>query len=232
MRISAMPCRSIGLSLFFLGAGMLSATPTMSISNTVGTPGATVPAPINVTIDTNVVSLQFDLWFGTNYLASSTPTGGSALSDQQVFSALVQPGDLRVLEVSFDDSPMTNGVAAYVPFTIASNAPDHDESLMLSNVILVNAGASEVPVIVNSNGTLSITIPPRFTAIYPTNGGAIHLDLSGGTNRVYTIQAATNLAQPAWIGLSTNTNFTGVLPVDDTNASNFLLRFYRAQFDH
>ncbi len=215
--------------LLFCGAA--PAMPTMSLGTTSGAPGATDSVPVSVTIDANVVSFQFDLLYATNYLTPGAPVGGSALADQQLASAVVTPGVFRVLGFSFSNSPITNGVLAYVPFAIAGNAPDHDEMLVLSNMLLVNAQASVVPVTVNSNAILSITVPPHFSAIVPTNAGAMHLELTGTTGRVYVVQSATNLVSPQWIPLATNTDVTGVLDFDDDFAGSFPHRFYRAQFE-
>jgi hypothetical protein len=224
--------RWAGAWLFLLGTAGASAIPSMSLGTTAGAPGTTNLVPISVTIDTNVVSFQFDMVYATNYLTPGTPIGGSALADQQLFSAVVTPGIFRVLGLSFDNMPITNGVLAYVPFTIASNAPDHDEMLTLSNMLLVNVQATNVPVTVNSNAILSITVPPQFSAIFPTNAGAMHLELTGTTGRVYVIQATTNLAVPQWRPLATNTDVTGLLPFDDVSAGAFPNRFYRAVFSH
>lgn len=222
----------IGMCLFFCVAGAATAMPTMSVGTTAGAPGATNLVPVSVTIDTNVVSFQFDMVYATNYLTPGTPIGGSALADQQLASAVVTPGIFRVLGFSSDNMPITNGVLAYVPFAIASNAPDHDEMLTLSNMLLVNAQAFIVPVTVNSNALLSITVPPQFSAIFPTNAGAMHLELTGTTGRVYVIQAATNLAPLQWSPLATNTDVNGILPFDDVSADAFPNRFYRAVFVH
>ena len=219
-------------ALLLIGAPPASAMPSMSLNSTASPPGTTEPVPITVTIDTNVVSFQFDLLYATNYLSPGAPIGGSALADQQIYSNIVSPGDYRVLGFSFSNSPLTNGVLAYVPFTIAPGAPDHDESLVLSNMLLVNVQAYVVPLSVNSNATLSITIPPHFSAIFPTNGGAEHLDLIGTNGRVYAIQAATNLIQPRWTDLATNADAAGLLLFTDLAETNFPARFYRSRFDH
>ncbi len=205
--------------------------PTMSLGTTASVPGATNPVPISVTIDANVVSFQFDLLYATNYLTPGTPIGGNALADQMLASAVVTPGVFRVLGFSFSNSPITNGVLAYVPFAVSSNAPDHDESLVLSNMLLVSAQAFVVPVTVNSNAVASITVPPHFSMIYPTNAGTMHLELTGTTGRVYTLQAVTNLLSPQWNSLATKTNLTGALPFDDVPGSTVPSRFYRAQFE-
>jgi hypothetical protein len=224
--------RWAGVWLFLLGTAGAPAMPTMSIGTTAGAPGTTDLVPISVTIDTNVVSFQFDVVYATNYLTPGTPIGGSALADQQLASAVVTPGIFRVLGFSFSNSAITNGVLAYVPFTIAANAPDHDEMLTLSNMLLVNVQAVAVSNTVNSNAVLSVTVPPQFSAIFPTNAGAMHLELTGTTGRVYIIQATTNLAVPQWRPLATNTDVTGLLPFDDVSAGAFPNRFYRAMFDH
>jgi len=52
------------------------ATPSMSAGTTSGAPGTTDAVPVSVSIDTNVVSLQFDLLYATNYLTPGTPVGG------------------------------------------------------------------------------------------------------------------------------------------------------------
>jgi hypothetical protein len=188
------------------------AAPTMSIGQTVGTPGATVQVPINITVDTDVVGFQFDLWYSTNYLTPGTPVGGDALSGQDIAFNVVSPGDLRVLAFSFTDSPVTNGVAIYVPFATAANSPDHNESLLISNVVLSSAAGTSVPVTVNSNAVLSVAVPPVFTGIFPTNVGAMHLELTGTAGRTYIIEATTSLAPPQWSPLTTNTDAPGILP--------------------
>ena len=232
MNSKGLAVRFVGLWLLLLGSAAAPAMPTMSLGTTANAPGTTDLVPVSVTIDTNVVSFQFDLVYATNDLTPGTPIGGSALADQQLASAVVTPGVFRVLGFSFDNMPITNGVLAYVPFTIAANAPDHDEMLVLSNMLLVNAQASVVPVTVNSNAVLSVAVPPQFSAIFPTNAGAMHLELSGTTGRVYVVQATTNLAPPQWSPLATNTDVTGVLPFDDVTAGAVPTRFYRAAFDH
>ena len=224
--------RWAGLWLLFLGTGNVPAIPSMSVGTTAGAPGTSDLVPVSVTIDTNVTSFQFDLLYATNYLTPGMAVGGSALADQQLASAVVSPGVFRVLGFSFSNSPITNGVLAFVPFTIAANAPDHDEALVLSNMLLVSAQATVVTNAANSNAVLSVTVPPQFSAIFPTNAGALHLELTGTVGRVYVIQAATNPVLPQWSALATNTDVTGVLPFDDIFAGALPNRFYRAVFDH
>ena len=204
--------------------------PSVSAGATAGAPGATDPVPVSILVDTNVIAFQFDLLYAPNDLAPGTPVGGDALADQQLASGVVAPGLFRVLGYTLSNSPLTNGVLAYVPFAIDANAPDHDEILTLSNVVLVSAELSEVPATVNSNAILSITVPPHFSAIFPTNAGAMHLELAGTAGRVYLIQTATKLVSPQWQPLTTKPNVTGVLDYDDLFAGGLTMRFYRAEF--
>ena len=163
-----------------------------------------------------------------NLLAPSAPVGGSALADQLLYYTNgVLPGVYRVLMFSFSNSPLTNGVLVYVPFAITSNAPDHDEVLSLSNVVLSSPQGIAVPANA-SGGVLAITQPPRFISIAGTSGGSVHLELLGASNRTYVIQTATNLPAPQWITLQTNVATNGVLDFDETSSSSVPLRFFRA----
>ena len=209
-----------------VGPGHLPAAPALSVGSAAGVPGATVPVAVNFTTDTNAPSLQFDLHYATNYLAPGAPVGGSALADQLVFYTNgVLPGVYRVLMLSFSNAPLTNGVLVYVPFTIASNAPDHDEGLSLSNVVVSSPDGFAVPATA-SGGVLAIASPPRFTAITRTNGGVTHLQLVGTSGRTYVLQAAANLPPPQWTALQTNVATNGVLGFDDPAPVGF--RYYRA----
>jgi hypothetical protein len=130
---------------------------------------------------------------------------------------------------SFSDSSLTNGVLVYVPFSISSNAPDEDETLALTNVV-VSSAQGEAVLAGASNGVLSIAVPPQFTAIFATTNGETHLQLSGTTGRSYVIEAETNLYPSQWIVLSTNVAVNGVVEFDDASAGAFPSRFYRAFF--
>lgn len=220
-----MKCSALLLAVL-AGSGWVAAAPVLSVNPTAGIPGSTVPVAVSYTTDTNAPSLQFDLVYATNYLATGTPAGGDALSDHQIASSEPAPGVRRVLIFSFSNTPLTNGVLAYVPFMLASNAPDHDELLTLSNVLVVNTQANVVPAY-SSNGVLAVAEPPLVTALVRTNG-AIHLRVLGTTGRGYRLEAETNLASPGWTALATNIATNGMTEFDDTAATGFSSRFYRA----
>ncbi len=167
--------------------------------------------------------------YDTNYLATGTPVGGSALADQMVFTSEPATGVRRVLMFSYSNSPLTNGVLVYEPFSISSNAPDHDETIIISNIVVSTPGGTLIPA-GGSNGVLSIAVPPRFTSIFATNNGAIHLELSGTTGRSYVLEAETNLFPAQWMPLATNAAVNGFVEWDDAAAGAFPVRFYRAAF--
>ena len=204
----------------------VSGMPTLSIGSTQGVPGATVPVAINYTTDTNAPALQFDLWFGTNYLQWGGVIPGNALSDHLVATNIISPGVLRVLILSFSNTAISNGVLVTVPFLIASNSPDHDEFLTFSNVLVVDPQAEVVPS-ASTNGVLSILVPPQFTSVTSAAGGAVHLQLTATAGRTYVIQAATNIDLPQWQPIYTNIPGGAAFGFDDPLASAFPARFYR-----
>lgn len=66
-----------------------------------------------------------------------------------------------------------------------------------------------------------------FTGILKLPGG-IQLDGFGGVNAQYLVQASTNLTTTNWTDLGViNANGTGALQYLDTDATNYLMRFYR-----
>jgi hypothetical protein len=208
-------------------AARLSAATSLSVGLTAGMPGTSTQVAVNYTTDTNAPSLQFDLLYDTKYLASAAPIPGNALSEHQVASSEPSPGVRRVLIFSFSNKPITNGVLVYVPFTIKTNTPDHDEAMMLSNVVVASPQADAVPA-ETTNGILAVARLPRFISITPVAGGAMHLELVGPPGQRYLIQGAPTAFRPNWSPLGTNVTTSGVLKFDDFGAAGFPCRFYRA----
>lgn len=205
----------------FLGGRIFCASPQISVDSPSGAPGCTVLVAVSFTTGSNVSSVTFDLLFSTNYLTSAPPILGGALSDHIVVSSEPSPGVRRVQIFSFSDAPLSNGVLVYLPVTIATNAPDHDEPLSLENVT--------DPVVASSlGGVLAISPRPHFDSIDRMADGAVHLQMTGSGNRSYLIEAATNLDSPHWTAIGTNSPVNGTLTIDDPMAAVFPIRFYRA----
>jgi hypothetical protein len=104
---------------------------------------------------------------------------------------------------------------ATLSLTNVQPAQAGDYSVVVNNVAgSVTSTAATLTVLVPSG----ILIAPSYSA-----EGVFQFNLAGAAGSNYVIEASTNLTD--WIPLETNTSpFT----FTDTNAVNFLLRFYRA----
>ncbi|MBC8002278.1 MAG: hypothetical protein H7X97_06790 [Opitutaceae bacterium] len=176
---------------------------------------------ISLTTDTSVSSMVFDLAFATNYLSSAPPILGAALSDHIVVSSEPSPGVRRVQISSFSAAPLSSGVLVYLPFSIATNAPDHDTVLSLTNV-------SNPVVADQAGGVLAISPRPGFTSIARMTDGVVRLQMSGSDTRTYVIETATNFSANSWISVATNSPVNGTILFEDIGAGESQTRFYRA----
>ncbi len=212
------------------GAKIASAAAILSVGTVVGAPGSTVTVPVNLMSDTNVAALQFDLLYDSNYVTPGAVQGGPALADQGYGSNIRSPGDYTVLMYTFTYNPMSNGVIAFIPFSIASNTPDTNVALTFTNYILIaDAALDFVNPVTAPTGTLSIATLPVFTAVTRSADRVAHVTLAGSTNRSYVIQGATNLVGPVqWTALSTNAATNGEVRFDDPAAATIPTRYYRA----
>ena len=207
--------------MVLLGGRIFGATPQISASSPTGEPGGTVMIAVSFITETNVSAVNFDLTFSTAYLSCAPPVLGGALSDHIMVSSQPSPGVRRVQIFSFAGTPLSGGVLVFLPVMVATNAPDHDEVLSLTNV--GNAAVAN-----SAGGVLAISPRPGFTSIAPVTDGIVRLRLSGSGNRRYVIEAATNLSSPQWTALETNSPVNGTLVFEDTAAGAFPVRFYRA----
>jgi hypothetical protein len=218
------------MAIAMLARGVCAA-PSISVGIAAGAPGETAMVPVNYVSDTNIVSLQFDLVYATNVLASGNPVGGSALADHVFGTSEITSGLRRVLIFSFSNTPFTNGVLVYIPFTIATNAIDHDEVFSLTNVLFVSANADPIPPAAILGGRLAVSPSPRLSPSAVTGDGVAHVQLAGTSGRTYVIEASATLEAPQWAAVATNTATGGPLNFDDASAGNISPRFYRARLE-
>ncbi len=212
------------LSLGILISVPAKAVPLLSVVSTQGVPGSTATIAINYASNTNITGLNFDLLYNTNYLQLGAVTQGNPLPGGIYGTNLIAPGQFRVLVLSGFGTFLSNGPVVYMPFTIATNSPDHEEPLVFTNVAATDAAGVGMA-LPTTNGVLSVIVPPR-VSIKLTSGGIRQLAFSASTNRSYAVQSATNLAAPQWLAF-TNV-ISGSDPVfDDMTATNFPVRFYR-----
>ena len=106
--------------------------------------------------------------------------------------------------------------------------------LDLTNVSSANAGPYAV-VVTNWSGsvtslvTLAVAVPPALTLGSPTPG-TIQLNASSISNLTYIVQSTTNLANPVWANVLTNTTgINGGLNFQ-TNTAGTPVQFYRLVF--
>lgn len=178
--------------------------------------------------DTNVTGLQFDFVYNTNSLQLTSAVRGDALADHLFATNSIAPGIFRVLTISFSNAALTNGILARIGFAVSTNSTDYDESLVLSNLVAVNAASDVVP-LTSSNGVLAITPSPRFSTVGLVRDGKIRVELSGTTGRTYLIEAAINLTAPAWVPVHTNSATGGIISWEEAAMTNTPVRFYRAR---
>lgn len=91
-----------------------------------------------------------------------------------------------------------------------------------------------VTVAASGNASANFTVYPAGTtparlSNFRFSGGQFQFTLTGSPERMYRIEATTNVSNPSsWIPLRTNTAFGGTFDFADTNVSSFTRRFYRA----
>ncbi len=66
----------------------------------------------------------------------------------------------------------------------------------------------------------------NFTSVSRSTDGAVDLSVGGDTGLRYRFEASTNLLNWTWLGVRTNLN--GTVVFEDSRATNFSRRFYRA----
>ncbi len=121
-------------------------------------------------------------------------------------------------------SPSTNGVvvaydSADIYYTNANNVTDR-----FGYTISDGQGGT-------NNGTVTVLVAQQTVSSVAVNNGSVTLDFTGIPGSTYWVMAATNLVPPInWTPLSTNVVGTnGLWEFTDTQATNFIYRFYRTQ---
>ena len=94
----------------------------------------------------------------------------------------------------------------------------------------VGSGLSNYNITYN-NGALTVTGSPdsTFTGIVANNDGSVTMTFSGSNGVTFRIQSTSDLANPAWTDISTNTVSGGAASFTDTNTVG-VTKFYRVVF--
>jgi len=70
-----------------------------------------------------------------------------------------------------------------------------------------------------------VAAAPEFSSVLRSTNGAVNLSVTGAANRLYLLEASTNLVN--WLKVGVTTNTTGVVGFTDSRAANYDRRFYR-----
>jgi len=198
------------------------AEPKLSVGSVSGYPGLTATVPIFFKASSNnspsVVALQADISFNPALLSSGPATAGPALGNRVLDSNEPQPGVRRILIYSLNNAPLTNGIVARIPFTVAPGIHVSTAGLLLSNVVM--AAATALPV-TSTNAAGAVIISPVFVR----DDGDVSFFFAVTPDQSYLIQASTTLTN--WVTLSTNSSAGSFIDFTDTDAHNFPYRFYR-----
>lgn len=125
----------------------------------------------------------------------------------------------------FNDDILTGQTNCALPvvFVNVTNAGNY-------SVVATASGGSTTSIV----ATLTVNLIPPGIAPNPAINpdGSFILNLTGSPGYAYILETTTNLSPPGWQPVATNTLDTnGVWQFNDTEATNFLQRFYRLKFD-
>jgi hypothetical protein len=144
----------------------------------------------------------------------------------------------------------TNGLGANASFMVGATActalgyqwfagstllaTQTNSLLTISNLTLAAAGKYSVLVsasggsVTSSVVTLTVYALPLISAVAANTNGLVTLSLTGSPGYSYILQAATNLADPVWLAIATNTlNTNGLWLFTDLQSTNLSGQFYR-----
>src|SRR6185503_8382194 len=144
-----------------------------------------------------------------------------ALQGHQLAANQPESGVQRVLVYSQNNSVLSNGTVATIPFTVAA-ATLRNPRLVLANVILSTASGSPV---VSSNISGGIVINQMYVRQDGTADGFLNLNTTEPLD-CSVIQATIDFQ--SWVNIATNAASGGYLLFLDTEASGYPYRFYRA----
>ena len=207
---------------------VVAAAPQLSIPPVVGSPGATVLVPIQLTTDVPLIAAQFDLIFDGTRFTSGSPTGGSALNGHVVASSTPTPGVRRVVVYSVSNALLQNGSLVTIPITVAADTVPSAATLVVTNAILALTNGTGATQIALSNGVLTISSAsaPRLSTISRALDGTVQLQLVGTLGQTYILQSSPDLKQ--WTNVRTNVLSAIPWTYTESTAVTLRQRFYRA----
>lgn len=197
---------------------------TISASLVRGIPGSTVDLPVSFSHTGAVAAVQFDLNYNPARMAAASLIQAGFPSDVVFRTRQIAPGTQRILIYRADFSILDTNVAiGSLPFTVPAGLLSGGGPVTISNALAAAPSASSVNPLALLNG--GVLVQP----VYRGPDGVVDLFLNVESNRVYVIQASTNLTY--WVNISTNFATFDYVVAQDHMAIQSPIRFYRAVSD-
>jgi len=179
-----------------LVAAPATAAPQVALGATIAAPGASVSIPLTLANDAGVAGFQFDIQYNAAELVAGAPvsTLGSAY---RLVSSEPAPGLRRLVVVPNPNNPsMASGVILNVPFSVKSGVGANSKPLLVSQLVLSNAGAVAVAPAKVLSGLI---VDPRNSAVDSDSDGIPDLyEMLHGLNPM----DAADASSPSGGGLS------------------------------
>lgn len=215
----------LGVSQVYQGsAGSIE----IAVGSREGTPGSSLTVPVSVSVDPDVVALQFDLIYDAQRLDTGAVRLQTSLPAHQLLTSEPVSGVTRVIVFSRTNQVIPTSVNFSLDVAIAENqlatvVPLTPRQVITGNISAVTGGGRQIragEVIVRENAPARIGQP----VFSPT--GAFSLALEGLVGRTITIQASTDFE--TWTDIDTFVVESENQRFEDDAAAAFPIRFYRA----
>ena len=205
------------------------AAPNLSVGSMAGAPASTIGVPVNLSGNTTGVSIQFDLTFDTNRIASASAVP-VPLPNHLLASGSPASGVLRVIMYSPNNTILPNGSLMTLQLTLSSLAAQGLTPIQITNALLVDASSAVLQPLGLQLGLINISAGAgsSLTLLGPPLNGQLSLLLFGPSDKRYVLQSSIDLFQ--WFDLRTNVLIGGQASFTDSPGSNSAQRFYRAKY--
>jgi hypothetical protein len=209
------------LVLFIPSVAM--AAPELIVGTARAFPGESVDVPFSVIDVTNAVAAQWDVDYDPAKVMLEDVVPGEGMSNHIVRAHEVAPGVHRVLAYSPVNETMsttTDMVRASLRFTLDANEHVGSGPINPVNATLVRADSAVVPVALQA-GRIFVAV-----GRYDPASGAVEFFLPSVPGSNYVIEATQGFS--LWAPISTNMASSAFLHLFDTDATNYIHRFYRS----
>jgi glucose/arabinose dehydrogenase len=153
----------------------MTASVTLSPSDSSGTPGQTLDVPVNLIAQGTAApaTLQTDLAFDQQKLSFTSARAGQQLitANKNLSATVLSNGDIRLVATGLNQSVIANGLVAYATFTLSPQFLSGNTALTLKNCATSTALGGAI-----STGCTAAVIRP-FTCDVNADGATNVLDV-------------------------------------------------------